>query len=419
MPKSETQETQRNNLPFEWRINKLNDVASITLGQSPPSSTYNDEGIGPAFLQGKAEFGDVFPSPVKWCSKPQRIAKKDSVLISVRAPVGDVNIAKDDYCIGRGLASICGNERLDNWYLFYYLKHAKKRLEARGTGSTFKSINKGILQEFLISLPPLQEQRAIAQVLSTVRQAIDATEGVIAAARELKRSMMRHLFTYGPVPVGQADQVPLKETEVGEIPDTWEVLSLGEFTETTSGGTPSRKRPEFFNGDIPWIKSGELNDSIVHFFEESISKEALSKSSAKLFPKGTLLLAMYGATAGKVGILDIEATTNQAVCAIFPDKRAFEGYLFYSLIFRRDEILNERYGGAQPNLSQRVIRTFPVPIPPSVEQKEIAKILSTIDTKINVETWKKSALEKVFDSLLHHLMTGKVRVPRNYDIKSN
>ena len=121
MLNSETQETQHENLPFEWRIHKLKDVASITLGQSPPSSTYNLQGVGPAFLQGKAEFGDVFPSPVKWCSQPQRIAKKDSVLISVRAPVGDVNIAEDDYCIGRGLASIYGNERLNNWYLFYYL----------------------------------------------------------------------------------------------------------------------------------------------------------------------------------------------------------------------------------------------------------------------------------------------------------
>jgi type I restriction enzyme S subunit len=221
---------------------------------------------------------------------------------------------------------------------------------------------------------------------------------------------MKYLFTYGPVPTDKADQVPLKETEIGEIPEDWMSLRIGEFAETTSGGTPSRERQDYYQGDIPWVKSGELGDSHIVITEETITDKALVNSNAKIFPIGTLLLAMYGATAGKVGILEIEAATNQAVCAIFPNEKALSTYLFYSLMYRREELLGERYGGAQPNVSQRVIRLFKLPIPPIDIQTVIYLSLNNIDNKLSAETRRKSALKALFNSLLHYLMTGKLRV---------
>ncbi|OQX53976.1 MAG: hypothetical protein B5M54_06120 [Candidatus Aminicenantes bacterium 4484_214] len=127
--------TELGPLPDEWRVVQLGEVVTLTMGQSPPSTTYNVNWQGLPFLQGKAEFGDIYPRPVKWCSKPIRIAKSDSVLISVRAPVGDVNIAQQDYCIGRGLASLSGKQDLDNMFMFYFLLNSKSRLEEEGTGS--------------------------------------------------------------------------------------------------------------------------------------------------------------------------------------------------------------------------------------------------------------------------------------------
>jgi len=256
-------DTEFDELPPKWSILELSNVATITMGQSPPSSTYNSDGIGLPFLQGKAEFGDIYPNPMKWCTQPQKLAKSGSILISVRAPVGNVNIAKDEYIIGRGLASINGHKILDNRYLFFYLLHSKPILEKKGTGSIFKSINKGVLEQFTIPLPPLQEQCAIAQVLSTVRQAIEATDRVIAAARELKRSMMKYLFTYGPVPISQASQIQLKETEVGEIPETWEIKRAKDvFPRVTDGlhNTP----PKLENG-IPLVTSKLLRDGKILF----------------------------------------------------------------------------------------------------------------------------------------------------------
>jgi type I restriction enzyme S subunit len=232
-------ETELGPLPEEWEVVRLGEVAEITMGQSPPGETYNTQGIGMPFLQGKAEFGKVHPSPVKYTTNPLKIGKTGSVLISVRAPVGDVNIADMDYCIGRGLASISfKNEYGYNEYLFYCLQFLKPLLEKEGYGSTFKAINKEVLTKFQIPLPPLEEQKAIAGILSTVQSAIEKTEKVINALKNLKKSMMKHLFTYGPVAEEEAEKVELKETEIGLIPKHWEVVRLGEVIKYY---TPSKK----------------------------------------------------------------------------------------------------------------------------------------------------------------------------------
>ena len=215
----------------------------------------------------------------------------------------------------------------------------------------------------------------------------------------------------GPIPVGAQRAVPLRETEIGPVPAHWQVVRLGEVAETKSGGTPNRAKSEYYGGPIPWVKSGELQDGFINQTAETLTEVGLTQSNAKVFPAGTLLVAMYDATAGKVGILGINAATNQAVCAIFPDKRTMSDYLFYVFVWRREELLGERYGGAQPNISQIALKSFSLPLPPLVEQQEIARILGAVDEKIAAEERRKAALAALFKSLLAHLMTGRVRVP--------
>jgi type I restriction enzyme, S subunit len=147
----------------------------------------------------------------------------------------------------------------------------------------------------------------------------------------------------------------------------WQRSALGELTKTTSGGTPSRKRKDYFNGTIPWVKSGELNDDYIEKTEERISEAGLKNSSAKLFQPGTLLIALYGATVGKTSILRIEASTNQAVCGITPGSGLDTEYLRFHLIYLRPELLSHRYGGAQPNISQQIIRNLEIDYPSYTE----------------------------------------------------
>jgi type I restriction enzyme S subunit len=154
---------------------KLADVADIVMGQSPPSTSYNVDRIGLPFLQGKAEFGALSPQPVKWCSDPKKIAEPGSVLLSVRAPVGDVNISDQRYCIGRGLAALVPGDNLDGQFLYFQLLTLRRWFDSQSGGSTFQSINSGVLYNLTLDLPDIQEQRRIARILSTIDQALTPT----------------------------------------------------------------------------------------------------------------------------------------------------------------------------------------------------------------------------------------------------
>ena len=169
-------------------------------------------------------------------------------------------------------------------------------------------------------------------------------------------------------PVCIADEVPF------EIPESWEWVRLGSIGDWGSGATPSRSIPEYYGGDIPWLKTGDLNDGYIECIPENISRLALEKTSVRLNPTGSVLIAMYGATIGKVGILTFPATTNQACCACLPID-IYNEYLFYFLMSQKVSFVKRGEGGAQPNISKEKIIATLMPLPPLAEQYRIvAKI---------------------------------------------
>ena len=169
-------------------------------------------------------------------------------------------------------------------------------------------------------------------------------------------------------PVCIADEVPF------EIPESWEWVRLGSIGDWGSGATPSRSNPEYYGGDIPWLKTGDLNDGYIECIPENISRLALEKTSVRLNPTGSVLIAMYGATIGKVGILTFPATTNQACCACLPIE-IYNEYLFYFLMSQKVSFVKRGEGGAQPNISKEKIIATLMPLPPLAEQYRIvAKI---------------------------------------------
>ncbi len=216
--------------------------------------------------------------------------------------------------------------------------------------------------------------------------------------------------------------------DIAGLPARWEWSRLGDICRTTSGGTPSRKNAEYFTGTIPWVKSGELPDGIVTEVEERITEAAVASSSAKLFPAGTLLIALYGATVGKLGILKEDSTTNQAVCAIFPPNHVHTKYLFWYLRFVRSNLVAQAIGGAQPNISQGILRTLPIPIAPLDQQKlivaEIEKQFSRLDeavanlkrVKANIKRYKASVLKAAVEGRLVETEAAMVkREGRSYE----
>ncbi len=185
----------------------------------------------------------------------------------------------------------------------------------------------------------------------------------------------------------------------------WEIKKLGEVCETGAGGTPLKTHKDYYEGGtIPWLLSGEVSQGEIFEAKNFITEKGLKNSSAKLFPPNTVLVAMYGATAGQVGILRFEAATNQAVCGILPNDRTIPEYLFYCFLEKKEELVAQAVGGAQPNISQIKIKNTKIPLPPLPEQQRIVSILdeafaAIAKAKANAEQNLKNAKE-LFESYL-------------------
>lgn len=205
--------------------------------------------------------------------------------------------------------------------------------------------------------------------------------------------------------------VPIEEQPY-QIPENWCWTYMNRVAQWGSGGTPSRKNPEYYKGYIPWIKTGELNDGYVYDTEEKITDEAIACSSAKIFPANTIAIAMYGATIGKVGILGMEAATNQAcACGICLEALAYK-FLFYYARSQKGAFIGKAKGGAQPNISQEIIKTHFIPLPPLAEQQRIVDRIESIFAKLDEAKEKAQEVVDGFEmrksAILHKAFTGEL-----------
>ena len=209
----------------------------------------------------------------------------------------------------------------------------------------------------------------------------------------------------------QAALVPESEQPY-KLPENWCWTRLENIAQWGSGGTPSRKILEYYNGDIPWIKTGELNDDYIFETEEHITQEAISHSSAKLFPVNTIVIAMYGATIGKVGILGVVATTNQACACGVSNSSVNYKYLFYYARSQKDNFIKKGKGGAQPNISQEIIKFHEFPLPPLCEQQRIVNRIESLFAKLDEAKQKAQDALDSFETrkaaILHKAFTGEL-----------
>jgi len=284
--------------------------------------------------------------------------------------------------------------------------------EKRTTGIRNFKLNDFLTSEH-ITLPPLPEQKVIAGVLSTIQKAIEAQDKIIAAARELKKSLMRHLFTYGPVPVAEAENVLLKETSIGSVPEHWKIMTLGEVAEQLiGGGTPSTGQSEYWDGPIHWTTSRRIEGIHLSSGERGITKRGLEESSTHLIPKNNLLIGTRVGV-GKVAINDVDMAISQDLTGMFVDKNKYElEFLAYEITSPRvqNQFINYMRGTTIKGIPREDLKRIPLGIPPLPEQQDIAHILTILDTKIEAGEKRKASLQALFATMLHQLMTGKVRV---------
>jgi type I restriction enzyme S subunit len=360
------------------------------------------------FLQGKREFGEMVPSPTSFCSEPIKVAQKDDILLSVRAPVGDVNIAPFECCIGRGLAAIrAKTDRLNHLFLFYCLKLESKRFEALSTGSTFKAIRMQEIEKFSIPLPSIKEQERIVGVLGVIDLAVAKTGEVIAKTERLKKGLMQELLTRG---IGHKEH---KQTPIGKIPKEWDVARLEDTLDLCQYGLSI---PLKDSGKYPIVRMDELVNGYVS--SEIARFVDLDDDAFRTFrlEKGDILFNRTNSyeLVGRTGIFLHEGNYVFASYLIRlrpkPDMLDPHFLTFY-LIFSRDRLKQLATRAVhQANINATNLQKLKVPKPQLEEQRKIAAILQTMDRKLEVEKQEKTRLERIKIGLMDLLLTGKVRV---------
>jgi type I restriction enzyme S subunit len=420
---TEFQETEIGEMPREWKIVKLSHIAQIVMGQSPPSSTYNKEGLGLPFLQGKMEFGRIYPSPIMYTTQPLKIAEPNDILISVRAPVGDVNIAQYKVCIGRGLAAIRFNPKTANYmFYFYYFQHIKKQLEILGKGSTFKAITKRDLEEFLIPLPPMDEQKKISEILLTVDNALENVDNAIARLERLKKALMRELLT-GGIRVREENGklvfyrgTEFQETEIGKIPKDWKVVKIRNIYTFIRRG----KTPKYGDSEVIVIKTAHNYPDGIKFEEASkASREFLKNLPKELYlkPDDILINSTGTGSVGRIGFFEgyhKPCTVDGHITILRVNQNVVNPkHVFYYLSspYGQKALLSRVSGSThQVELYIDDILDVALPLPCLEEQRRIAELLSIVDRTIRLYHEERAKLYRLKQGLMDLLLTGRVRV---------
>ncbi|XWY20369.1 restriction endonuclease subunit S [Bisgaard Taxon 45] len=307
-----------------------------------------------------------------------------------------------------------GNDVEYIYYLLHYLDLGNKK-----SGSGVPTMNRNHLHPLKIkAYTDLQTQQKIAQVLSTLDRKIALNQQINAELEKMAKTLYDYWFVQFDFPDENGNPYKSSGGEMvynpelkRDVPKGWEVKKLGDIAKTGSGGTPKSTVSEYYeNGNIPWINSGELNNSFIVSTENYISQLGLENSSAKIFPKNSILMAMYGATAGKTSIITFEATTNQAICSIMPNDKRLTFYLKIALSDLYLYLISLSSGSARDNLSQDKIKDLIIIVPNQEVIKKYANITENILNKITFNLHENKKLTQLRDFLLPMLMNGQVEV---------
>lgn len=383
----------------------LSDVSDLIMGQSPSSDTYNEEGDGLPFYQGKVDFGFRYPTPRIYCSAPKKIAEPGDILMSVRAPVGPTNICKSRSCIGRGLSAI-RPRNINGLFLYYNIRYIEDRIAALGTGSTFKAINKAQLASVQINEKELsgEEQEKIAALLVCIEDAIEQQKRLIALTTELKKALMHKLFTEG------TRGEPQKQTEIGPVPESWEVVHGKDAFKIKQGQVDPRQEP--FR-DMPHLGPENIDSGTGRTSMLQTNAELGISSGNYHFTEEDVVYSKIRPYLNKVFLPYGEGTCSADMYPLRPLSGVFSRrFLFQCLLsttfLKQAMSFQDRTGIPKVNRGQ--LLSILLPKPSLHEQGEIAEHLATCDNKINFHVNVKRNLSDLFHTLLHQLMTAQVRV---------
>ena len=348
----------------------------------------------------------VFGSGGYMCSVSSYLYDKVSILLPRKGTLSNIQYYNGGkfWTVDTCFYSIVDESVCDPYYLYRYLRGLD--LSGYDTGASIPSMTQKTYNSIKVNLPSLETQHRIASILSAYDNLIENNNKRIRLLEQMAENLYKEWFVRFRFPGHEK-----AEFENG-LPKGWKRNKIKEYYNTCSGGTPSREKNEYYNeGTIFWVKTGEIQDSLIQKTEELISTEGLKHSSAKILPKWTLLMAMYGVNIGKLGIITNEMSCNQAACA-FIDKGSIPSvfYLFFYLKSIRSYLLSISFGAAQQNLSQVLIQNLRIVMPQEDVLKSFDNVIRPLYNQICALQQQSELLSRQRDLLLPRLMSGKLEV---------
>ncbi|XZL08829.1 restriction endonuclease subunit S [Clostridium perfringens] len=374
----------------EWRKGKLGDMSKIIMGQSPSSNAYNYNKEGLPLVQGNADITKRITTPRMYTTEITKTCEIEDIIMSVRAPVGSIAIAKQRSCIGRGVCSIKAIG-INQKYLYQVLLGYEKKWLKISQGSTFESINSNDIKGVMLNIPSLQEQEKIANFLSKVDSIIEKQEKKVQYWNSYKKGMMQKIFS---------QKIRFKDENGMDYPE-WKINKIENIATIEMGFTPSTKNDEAWNGNIEWLSIAGMNSKYIYSGNKKISSEILGKR--KLVPIDTLIMS-FKLTIGRLAIVKKEIVTNEAICQFYWKSKDISNEYMYAYL----SVINIESFGCRAakgiTLNTESLNSIVVKLPCLEEQTKIANFLSNIDNIIEKESkkleelkqWKKGLLQQMF-----------------------
>ena len=406
-------------------MKKLKEVCTIVAGQSPESKYYNTIGDGIPFFQGKADFGDLYPTVRVYCSQPTKIAEKDDILLSVRAPVGATNLAPCKVCIGRGLTAIRPTNQVELKYLLHYFRYIEKPLQQKGTGTTFKAITQDVIKNLEIPVPPIKEQRRIVSRIEEMFSELDSAVDTLQKTRQqleiYRQAVLKEAFE-GKLTAKNHRVIDktlhwASESETKKLPalpDEWHYIFLSKLGDLSRGKSKHRPRndPKLFeDGKYPFIQTGDVKaaDRYISTYSSMYGDFGLAQS--KLWTKGTLCITI-AANIAETAFLGIDACFPDSIVGFTASSEVEPKYIKYFIESQKLKLSAFAPATAQKNINLKTLENLIIPYCSVEEQKTIineiesrlsvcANIESTVDEALQqAEAMRQSILKKAFEGKL-------------------
>lgn len=406
----------------EWRDVRIEDICRIRRGSSPrPIHEYiSESGIPWVKISDATSSNSRYIYATKEFIKDEgkeksRYIQKGTLILSNSATPGIPIFMGIDACVHDGWLIVDEYRGINKWFLYYTFINERERLLNLSNGSVFRNLKTDIVKNYIVQVPPLNEQKAIAKILSSLDEKIELNNQINKTLEEIAQAIFKQWFVDFEFP--NEDGEPYRysggemvESELGMIPKGWGVRRIGDECFCSLGGTPSRQKSDYWNGDIPWVNSGEVNNFRIYKPSEYITKLGLEKSATKLLKKKTTVLAITGATLGQVSLLEIDTCTNQSVVGISENDKVSHVYIYPYVKSVIKKIIGNQTGGAQQHINKGNVEDTKLLIPNKKVLNAYTKLVRPQYDLISSICFENELLTRLRDSLIPKLMSGEIRV---------